>query len=383
MYCLIGQVLHFASLCRNLPLKFFSPLRDWLGSSWSWLRWVVAAGVLAFLFHQHRDSVLELSEAQIHWGLLALALVCCLAAQMLTFLRWYLLVWALDIPFRVHDALRLGFIGYLFNYVAPGAVGGDLIKASMIAREQSSRRLAAVGTVFLDRVIGLMSLMLLGAGLMFWPTPVLDAPKFQYVIGIFQVGSLVSLLGIGVVLLPGFSRWRLLDRLVGLPKIGPILGEPIYSVRMYQSRWRVLVLSLVMGLVSHTILILSIYLSSAALHGTAAIPSFVEHLQILPPAELVGVVVPLPGGTGALEGAIGYFYTIAGSRQGQGFLAGIAYRLVTIVLAVVGAGWYMSARREIDDVLHEVPPADGTEKSPGEPPTVDDPKCVASPVSQT
>ncbi len=343
-------------------MKVLRLIRAWLGRNWAWLRWVTAAAVLAFLFHQHRAGVMRLEWSQIHWGTLVLALICCLGATIVTFFRWYLLVWALDIPFRVHDALRLGFIGYLFNYVAPGAVGGDLIKASMIAREQTSRRLAAVGTVFLDRVIGLMSLLFLGAILMCWRTPIVEVPKFQYVIGIFQVGSLVSLLGMGLLLLPKVSRLPLFDRLAELPKIGPILGELIYSVRMYQSRWRVLVLSVALGLVSHTVLILSIYLSAVALYGAEAIPSFIAHLQILPPAELVGVVVPLPGGIGALEGAIGYFYTIAGAENGQGLSAGIAYRLVTIVIAVVGAGWYMSARREIDDVLHDVPPANDAEQ---------------------
>ena len=135
-----------------------------------------------------------------------MALVCCLAATIVTFFRWYLLVWALDIPFRVQDALRLGFIGYLFNYVAPGAVGGDLIKASMIAREQTSRRLAAVGTVFLDRVIGLMSLLFLGAIMMLWPTPIVEAPKFQYVVGIFQVGKPGFAIGHGIAsLAEGFA----------------------------------------------------------------------------------------------------------------------------------------------------------------------------------
>ena len=130
-----------------------------------------------------------------------------------------------------------------------------------------------------------------------------------------------------------------------------------------------------MGLVSHTVLILSIYLSAMALYGAEAIPSFIAHLQILPPAELVGVVVPLPGGIGALEGAIGYFYTIAGAENGQGLSAGIAYRLVTLVIAVVGAGWYMSARREIDHVLHDAPPADDSEQPPADDPN----RMMASP----
>jgi uncharacterized protein (TIRG00374 family) len=293
--------------------------------------------------------------------MLALGMVFCIAALLLTYVRWYLLVWAQDLPFRVQDALRLGFIGYLFNYVAPGAVGGDLIKAAMIAREQTERRLVAVATVFLDRVVGLVGLLVLGALLTFWPTPLLLQGEFQYIVGVFRVGCIVSLVGMFVVLLPGLSELSLLKKLVGLPKVGPLFAELINSLRLYQSRWRVLVLSLLMSLVSHSGLILSIYFCAVALHGAADVPSLLVHFQIVPPAELVGVLVPLPGGTGALEEAIAHFYALAGGVSAQGFLAAVAYRVVTIAVAVVGAVWYFVARREIEAVMEETqsaPPVD-------------------------
>lgn len=337
-------------------MNFFHRLGNGFRRHWPWLRWVLAIAVLAFLFHQHRAGVQRLEWSRIHWGLLGLGVLCCFSALVLTYLRWYLLVWAQDLPFRVQDALRLGFIGYLFNYVAPGAVGGDLIKASMIAREQTERRLVAVATVFLDRVVGLVGLLVLGAVMMLFPSPVLEKPQFQYVIGVFQIGAVVSLLGMGVVLLPGISDLSVVKRLVALPKIGPLFAEVFNSIRLYQSRWRVLVLSLVMSLISHAGLILSIYFCALALHGHAGIPSLLTHLQIVPPAELVGVIVPLPGGTGALEEAVAHFYAVAGASFDRGFLTAIAYRLLTIAIAIVGAVWYLFTRREIDAALHEMVP---------------------------
>jgi glycosyltransferase 2 family protein len=350
-------------------LKLVHRLSNGFRQHWTWLRWVLAILVLAFLFHQHREGVQRLEWSRIHWGRLGLALLCCFSALILTYLRWYLLVWAQDLPFRVQDALRLGFIGYLFNYVAPGAVGGDLIKASMIAREQSERRLVAVATVFLDRVVGLIGLLVLGSVMMLFPSPILNQPEFQYVIGVFQIGSVLSLLGMGIVLLPGITQFSLLRRLVGLPKVGPLFGEFINSIRLYQSRWRVLVLSLLMSFVSHAGLILSIYFCAIALHGNEGVPSLLGHFQIIPPAELVGVVVPLPGGTGALEEAVAHFYVLAEGSFDHGFLTAIAYRLLTIAIAIVGAVWYLFARREIDAALHESVPATAIPDAPaGAPP---------------
>ena len=78
----------------------------------------------------------------------------------MTFVRWYLLVRALQLQFRLVDAFRLGFLGYLFNFVVVGSVGGDLFKAIFIAREQPGRRAEAVATVLVDRIVGVYALVL-------------------------------------------------------------------------------------------------------------------------------------------------------------------------------------------------------------------------------
>ncbi|TXT16411.1 MAG: hypothetical protein FD138_4759, partial [Planctomycetota bacterium] len=103
---------------------------------------------------------------------------------MLTFLRWFVLVKALGFPFTVRDALRLGFIGYLFNFVAPGSVGGDLVKAGLLAKEQSNRKTTAVATVLLDRILGMLALFLIGACAAWpqWPE-LRERPELKAIVG--------------------------------------------------------------------------------------------------------------------------------------------------------------------------------------------------------
>ena len=88
----------------------------------------------------------------------AIAFLIFTAAMVLTLLRWYVLVRALDLPFRMRDALRLGMVGFFFNTFMPGSVGGDIIKAAALAVGQS-RRTVAVATVIMDRVIALWALV--------------------------------------------------------------------------------------------------------------------------------------------------------------------------------------------------------------------------------
>src|SRR5437867_6067748 len=114
----------------------------------------IGLAIVTYLVWSNWGRIVGVLEGRpIRWGFLILGLAICLSAVLITFLRWYLLVWAQGIPFRVRDSLRIGFIGYFFNRLIPGAVGGDLVKAVLLAREQD-RRTVAVATVFIDRVLG-------------------------------------------------------------------------------------------------------------------------------------------------------------------------------------------------------------------------------------
>ena len=81
-----------------------------------------------------------------------------LVSLVVTLFRWYILVRAQDLPFTVRRRMRIGLIGFFYNSVLPGSVGGDIIKAAAIARKQS-RRTVAVATVIMDRVIALWGLV--------------------------------------------------------------------------------------------------------------------------------------------------------------------------------------------------------------------------------
>ena len=83
---------------------------------------------------------------------------------MLTFARWHQLVRAQGLTFSLRDAVRLGFIGNVFNLVIPGAVGGDVIKAAFLCRMQPDKKPQAVASMVLDRILGLLGLFIAGRG---------------------------------------------------------------------------------------------------------------------------------------------------------------------------------------------------------------------------
>ena len=122
------------------------------------LKYGLGLGLLAYVIIKHwhgEGSVPGLSDVldrPIHVGPLFLAASIALAGLLITFFRWYLLVRAVGLPFKLYDAIRLGLVSYYFNTFLPGSVGGDIIKAYAIARE-NDRRTVAVATVLIEKML--------------------------------------------------------------------------------------------------------------------------------------------------------------------------------------------------------------------------------------
>lgn len=77
--------------------------------------------------------------------------------------RWRLLLRSCDYVVSYGRALQLQFMGFFFNTAMPGAVGGDLVKAVYVIKENPGKgKTAAMLSVFVDRLVGLGGLFTIG-----------------------------------------------------------------------------------------------------------------------------------------------------------------------------------------------------------------------------
>lgn len=326
-----------------------------LKTAWKWLKWPLAFALLAYLWYQNREALSHLRDHDKNWSYLALAFVLCGISTLLTFLRWYLLVSAQGFAFRVRDAMRLGFLGLLSNYVAPGSVGGDLVKAYLLAKEQSGRRAVAVATVGLDRVLGLLALFMVGALATLFPRDLPQSAELQTATALLWVGSLSGLIGLGFLLHPATTKWRWVNRLTYVPYVGKHIADLLHGVGLYQSQRGVVAGAMGLSLLGHGGLITGFYLCALSMQQPG-VPDLGTHFYFMPNAELFGVLVPSPGGVGPLEWAIQRFYVTlnAGSptitpetAAATGFIAAITFRVVTLLIAAIGGCYYFASRQEI------------------------------------
>lgn len=316
----------------------------------------MAAALMAFVLWRHRAGLSQIVHQPLHWPSALIAFGLCAGAIVLTFLRWFCLVKALGFAFTIRDALRLGFIGYLFNFVAPGSVGGDLVKAALLAKEQPGRRTTAVATVLLDRILGMLALFLIGAfaAWLQW-AEISQRTELKAVVGLLVFGSVAGLIGLTLMLIPAVTRSRAWQWLARLPVVGHMVAELVEGVRLYQSQRRVLFVALGISVIGHFGTISSFYFSAKAISGESFVPGYAQHLFFIPAAELAGIVPLTPGGVGLLEEAVNSLYQLNGAADGTGVMTCLAYRAVTLAIALVGAGYYLTSRREIAQAMHAEP----------------------------
>jgi uncharacterized membrane protein YbhN (UPF0104 family) len=190
----------------------------------------------------------------IRWGLMGLAMLLMGMNQPILALRWKSLLDAQGIRLSFGSVLRLNFLGLFFNNTMPGQTGGDLVKAYAVAKKVPGRGTAAVVTVFLDRAVGLMGLVLMAGTVSV--AMALHDPGFKNGIWVKAAWVIGGMLG-GLILGGGFYlsplRQRLLPpgRVASLRWIGPLLAEIDAAVTLYRDHRVAVLRCLSLGLLNH------------------------------------------------------------------------------------------------------------------------------------
>ena len=152
-------------------------------------RMAVSLLALWFLFRQvGGGGVLEaLQRADLR--LLFLAWCFFLIGVVVRVFRWRALLYGLGLRPPFLRLLRLYLIGGFFNAFLPTGFGGDVVRVLELGRDAEDSS-AALGTVLVDRLTGILSLMALG--LIVLPFAVGLAPWLRWLFVVVAVGGLVA-----------------------------------------------------------------------------------------------------------------------------------------------------------------------------------------------
>jgi hypothetical protein len=124
-------------------------------------------------------------------------------------LRWALLVRGSGFRLGVRDATEILFISWLVNCLVPAKLG-DLYRAWLLKINSTVSLSRTFGTVFIERVLDLFAISILGLAAGYWSFRTGLPPTIQIV---FAVGvGVVVLLGVGLLTMRNFGR-RIIERL--------------------------------------------------------------------------------------------------------------------------------------------------------------------------
>ncbi len=252
------------------------------------------------------------------------------------------------------DAVKLTYIGLLFNTALPGAVTGDVVKGYYIIREQGQKqKIPAIATILLDRFVGLSGLILVaGASL------VLNAGMHDSS-GSLAIKSLQGLVtGLGIVVL-AFYAYVMVDfekdgkdrdpmrfALNTFPRLQFLVN--IYdAIRIYRHHPGILFRTVFASVVVHLFAVTSFILLAGAMHESGiSLPQYF----LLVPLGLITTALPVaPGGIGVGHAAFLALFHLVGSRRGADiFTLFVGFALL---LNLCGVFFYLGYRQEMPPEL--------------------------------
>jgi glycosyltransferase 2 family protein len=254
----------------------------------------IALYVLVFYWIDAREIPATLRTA--HLGLAGACVVLYMLGQTISALKWWILLGPVGLSTPYARLLGFYFTGMFFNLFLPTIVGGDAVKAVLLARDTGAPARATM-SVFMERNTGLCALLLIALVAAYLAPPVT-------LYGISLV-ALAWLLAAGYVaaniVLFSPHAYRIADRLIAR---SPLKGMRARAASLYEAAAPytrtigTLIASMFLSIIFQFVVIGVVFLSARAL--SLSIP-FTAAAVFVPLVSLAGMVPVSVNGLGVRE----------------------------------------------------------------------------------
>ncbi len=244
--------------------------------------------------------------------------------------RWAMLLRVLGIQISNNRTFVLTMVGLFYNNFMPGSTGGDLIKAYYAAKN-TPRRTQVVLSVLIDRIIGLIALVILGGVMatLHWEIP--QCKKIAIASGV-----IVTMVASGLIVfyVPLLRKITGLDLILKRLPMQKQVSKAVEAMDLYGKRQGIMLTALLMSFPVHMTCIVSAIFAGKAF-GLPLSPSY--YWVAVPVIVLSGAIPISPQGAGVME----YFAILLTKRQGctvtHAVLLTMSIRLVQMLWNLSGA----------------------------------------------
>jgi hypothetical protein len=234
-------------------------------------------------------------EARLIFLLAALAVLP--ISYFITSRRWHLLLEALDIHLTQGSTFVLNMVGSFYNSFMPGSTGGDLVKAYYAAKH-TTHKVRAVLSVIVDRLIGVLALIILGGTMAFtqW-----NVPDCQRVAIASSAILLVTAIGLVMFYIPGWRRASGLDWLFKRLPMQRQVHHAVEAMELYGRRPGSSLIALVMTFPVHITTIVCGTFAGLAFRIDQQHMPLTYYWTVIPVITLVAALPISPQGAGVME----------------------------------------------------------------------------------
>ena len=291
------------------------------------LQLAATVGLLWLVFHdEHKRAALWDAMQQADWRWLLAGVAAYGTFELLAGVRWMILLRVQGIHLSWRRLYGLLMVGLFFSLFIPGGTGGDIVKGYYLLKEAPvGRKTAAAMSVVMDRLVGLLGVALLTAGVTFWRWDWLttDPTSKNYIYaGLGLMGAAVG----GMLLAGIIAALRLVHRMPERMPGRAFLASLTGAYALYGRAWLSTLAALIISMTAHVAHYTTFVFASASIGDSGPRkPTTLEIYSAIPVIETVASLPLTPGGLGTREKLFDDMLTnLCVDRNGDGLSEGVA-----------------------------------------------------------
>jgi glycosyltransferase 2 family protein len=307
------------------------------------LRLAVAAALLGYTLWRSDPRAVWRAGAGAAFEPLLVAVLLVLVDRALMAYRWFVLLRPLEHhrlpPFGV--ILRIFFVSTFVGTFLPASIGGDAVRAYSLSRHNVPAA-DAVASVFLDRMLGVLSVLLMAlVGLVLVPKDLAANAGVVLALGVTTLICAATAL-----LIFNNAAGRLAETLLArLPWVWGrrLAADLVGSVRRYSTHHRVLAVVLVGSVAVQILRIVQAYYLGVSLGIPQPLGAYFAFIPLILLVMLLPITV---NGIGTSQAAFIWLFARVGTVQAEAFALSVLFVALGIVGNLPGAWMYVAESRE-------------------------------------
>jgi glycosyltransferase 2 family protein len=299
----------------------------------------IAVAVTAYVLSRAGlgDALGTLRSAQ--WALVALAAVFATIAMVLNVTRWRMMISAQGSDAPLTTLVRLYLVGMFFNNILPSRFGADVVRAYGAAGVAAGRT-RSVASVVMDRLVGAISVLILGLVAVVVRPSMIEGRLGQSLIVMF-----VGLVGVLALLMYRSERTgRLRDAVLSLTDVSVFgirlrsrVDAALDAMRSYAGARGLVLRALSISLLANGLSIVNLYLYGSAVGAGVTLG---DVAAVAPIILAVGLLPLSINGLGTVELAFVVLFGAMGVPEPISLAIAILRRLVLLGMSLVGGVLY-------------------------------------------